>query len=168
MSQIIRGPFNLIYGGSTLAEISTLKVAYTVDTSDTATVQGHKKRTYGAHEVIITATFLESDVPSLAVALPQYFVPYMGVLSTGETVNDHNGAIDIVPGNTATTAGSDLIIEQAAGTSTSNVLRILDAISEISGVSVDEKSQMVEVEFTGQSDIATIQFFLKDAVTVLS
>jgi hypothetical protein len=168
MSQIIRGPFNLIYGGNTLAEISTLKVDYSVDTTDTSTVQGKKKRTYGSHLVAITATFLESDVPSLAVALPQYFVAYMGVLSTGETVNDPTGAIDIVPGKTATTTGSDLLIEQYAETSTSNVLRVLDAISEISGVNIDDKAQTIDIQFTGQSDIATIQLFLKDAISVLS
>lgn len=168
MSQIIRGPFNLIYGGNTLAEISTLKFNYSVDTTDTATVQGHKKRTYGSHEVTITATFLESDVASLALALPQYFVPNGSTLSTGETVTDSTGAIDVVPGKTATAVGADLIVEQSAGTSTSNVLRVLDAISEISGVNLDEKAQTVDVEFTGQSDIGTIQMFLKDAITVVS
>jgi hypothetical protein len=168
MGQIIRGPFNLIYGGNTLSEISSLKFNYSVDTTDTATVQGHKKRTYGAHEVTVTATFLESDIPSLAIALPQYFVANGSVLSTGETVTDANGAIDIVPGKTATATGSDLLIEQSAETSSSYVLRVLDAISEISSVSLDEKSEMVDVEFTGQSDLATIQMFLKDAISVLS
>lgn len=166
MGQIVRGPFNLIYGGVTLAEISTLKFNYSVDTADTATVQGHKKRTYGSHMVTVTATFLESDVPSLAAALPQYFNANSTTLSTGETVNDVLGVIDVVPGDTVSAVGSDLLIEGSGTNGT--VLRVLDAISEISAVNIDEKAQTVDVEFTGQSDLATIQFMRKNSITNLS
>lgn len=166
MAQIVRGPFNLIYGGNTLAEISTLKVDLSIDTTDTATVQGHKKRTFGAQMVNVTATFLESDVASLAIALPQYVVANGSTLSTGETVTDPAGAIDVVPGKTANATGSDLLIE-AAGTN-GQVGRVLDAISEISGWNVDEKAGTVDVQFTGQSDLATIQWFNKNAISNLS
>lgn len=167
MAKIIRGPFNVKFGANTLAEISTLKVAYTVDTTDTATVQGHKKRVFGAHMVTVTATFLQSDVPSLAVALPQYFVANGGVLSTGETVTDPNGAMDIVPGGCAAAANPLDLIITACG-SNAEVFRVLGAVSEIAGVSIDEKTRMVDVEFTGQNDGATIQMFNSDAISVIS
>lgn len=165
--QIVRGPFNLLFGPNTLAAIATLKIAYSVDTTDTATVQGQKIRTFGAHQVIVTATFLKSDVPALAIALAQYFVPNGGVLSSGETVNDSRGAIDLVPGGCASASNPlDLIIE-SCGTN-APVLRVMDCISEISGLTVDEQSLTVDVDFTGQSTGATIQMFAKNAISNLS
>lgn len=167
MAKIIKGPFDLRFGANTLAEISAVKFAYSVDTTDTPTVQGHKKRTYGAHQVIVTATFLESDVASLAVALPQYFVANGGVLSSGETVTDVNGAMDLVPGGCATGSTLTDLIISSCGTD-GQILRVMNCISEIAGLSLDEKNQTVDVDFVGQSDAATIQLFAKGAISVVS
>lgn len=165
MAQIIRGPFTLKFGpNATLADIETLKFDYTVDNTDVATVQGKKRRLFGSHLVSVTATFLESDVTSLAQVLPQYFVANGGVLSTGETVTSTAGAIDIVPGGTASTQ-ADLII---TNTGSSQVLRVIGCITEIAGVSVDDKVETIDVEFTGQSDLATMQLFAGGAISVIS
>lgn len=166
-AHVIKGPFNLVYGANTLAEISAVKVAYSVDTTDTATVQGDKVRTYGAHQVILTVTFLQSDVASLAVALPQYYVANGGVLSTGETITDPVGAIDVVPGGcNSGNLSADLML-YSCGTN-AQVLRVVQAASEIDGVTMDEKSLTVDVNFVGVSTGATIQMFNTNAIAHIS
>lgn len=167
MAKIIKGPFNLRFGANTLAEIAKVGFAYTVDTTDTPTVQGHKVRTYGTHQVVLTLTLLQSDVASLAIVLPQYFVANGGVLSSGETVTDLDGAIDLVPGGCAAgTTKQDLILESCGDDG--QILRVMECVSEISGASLDEKSMTVDVQFVGQSDHATIQMFAKGAISVVS
>jgi hypothetical protein len=168
MGQILRGPFSLKYGPNTLAQIEKVNFSYSVDTTDTATVQGQKVRTYGAHQAEITVTFMQSDVASLAAVLSQYFVANGGVLSTGETVTDPNGAIDIVPGGCAAAqVASDLII-QSCGGSNSYYIRVLQCVSEIAGVTMDEKSATIDVAFTGQPTAATMQIFKNGAITNVS
>lgn len=167
MAKVIKGPFNIVYGANTLAEISAIKVAYSVDTTDTSTVQGQKIRTYGAHQVILTVTFLQSDVASLAVALPQYFVANGGVLSTGETITDPVGAIDLVPGGCASGSSAQDLIIYSCGTN-AQVLRIVQAASEIDGLTMDEKSLTVDVNFVGVSTGATIQLFNTNAIAHIS
>lgn len=168
MGKVIRGPFDLQYGANPLlADISAVKFAYSVDTTDTATVQGQKVRTYGAHQVVLTVTFLQSDVASLAVVLPQYFVASGGVLSTGETVTDPVGAIDLVPGGcNAGNFAADLII-YSCGTN-AQVLRVIQANTEINAVNMDEKQMTIDVDFVGQSTGATIQMFNADAIAHIS
>jgi hypothetical protein len=167
MGQIVKGPFDLQYGLNTLAEIENIDFSYDVDSDDKKTVQGHSKTIYGAHKVSVKAKFLETDIPSLAVVLPQYHVAMGDTLSSGETVTDADGAIDLVPGGCA--AGSttaDLIIN-SCGTD-GQVLRVMECGTEFTGVDMDEKSRSIEVTFTGFSDAATIQLFKKGAISVVS
>lgn len=167
MGNIIKGPFNFKLGLNTLADIESVKFDYKVDSADKTTVQGRKKRVYGTHMVVVTATFLESDVPSLAVVLPQYHVANGGTLSSGETVTGVDGALDIIPGGCATgLVKTDLIIE-SCGTD-GEVLRVMECITEIGALSLDDKNRTVDVEFTGQSDAATIQMFKKGSVSNVS
>src|SRR5690242_4258006 len=98
MGRLIKGPFELEYGINTLSDVSEFGFDYTVDNEDVTTVQGRKRRYNGAHQVTVTLTFLENDVPSLAIVLPQYFVAQGGTLSDGRTVTAADGAIDVVPG----------------------------------------------------------------------
>lgn len=167
MGKIIKGPFDFKLGANTLTDIESVKFDYKVDSDDKKTVQGRTRRVYGTHMVNVTATFLFSDVASLAVVLPQYFVANGGTLSTGETVTDSNGAIDIVPGGCAAGLTKTNLIINSCGTD-GEVLRVLDCITEIAGISLDEKNRTIDVEFTGQSDHATIQMFTKGAIAVVS
>jgi hypothetical protein len=163
----IKGPFDLQYGLTTLADIEKVDVKYSVDTDDKVTVQGRKRRFYGTHQVIITVTFLKSDVPSLAVVLPQYHVANGGTLSSGETVTDIDGAMDLVPGGcTAGTTMADLIISSCG--SDGQIFRVMDCVTEFSNMTMDDKSMTVDVEFVGQGDAATIQMFKKGAISLVS
>lgn len=167
MGQEVKGPFDLKYGANTLAEIEKVDISYDVDSDDKKTVQGHNKTFYGAHKVAVKATFLENDVPSLGVVLPQYYVPHSGVLSTGETVTDVDGAIDVVPGGCNAGATTESLIISSCG-SDGQILRVLECATELTGISMDEKYRTVEVTFTGFSDAATIQLFKKGAIANVS
>lgn len=167
MGKIIKGPFDFKLGANVLADIESVKFDYKVETDDKKTVQGHTRRVYGTHMVTVTATFLYSDIASLAVVLPQYFVANGGVLSSGETVTDPVGAIDVVPGGCAAGATKTDLIITSCGTG-GEVLRVMSCVTEIAGISIDEKDRTVDVEFTGQSDKATIQMFGKTAISVIS
>src|SRR4051794_25592293 len=111
MGRTIKGPFDVLFGANTLEDIESFDFSYSVDTDDVTSVQGRKIRFYGAHQVTVKLTFLKNDVASLAVALPQYYVPHNGTLSSGETVTANDGAIDLVPGGCdATVTPEDLVI----------------------------------------------------------
>ena len=101
------------------------------------------------------------------MVLPQYLVENGGTLSSGEIVTDPDGAIDVVPGGCgAASLQEDLIIESCG--SNWQVLRVMECVTELTGVDMDEKYRTVEVTFTGQSDGATIQLFKKGAVANVS
>src|SRR5689334_9027565 len=95
MSQIIRGPFTIKWGDNEIADIEEIEVEHSIDTEDYQTVQGRTLEVDGSYKTTATITLLGSDIASLAAILPQYFVPNGGILSTGETVNNAAGAIDV-------------------------------------------------------------------------
>lgn len=162
---IVKGKSTIHYGPDVLAGVEDVTVNYDVATSDRETVQGRRYQISGAHLVTVEATFLESDVDSLAVVLPQYFVPNGGTLSTGEVVNNAAGAIDIVPD----LCGDDTQVEDLVITSCNgHVMRVPDASSEISGVAIADGVRTVTVTFRGESDDATIQLFAQGAVNIVS
>lgn len=165
---LVKGPFDLQWGSDTLAGIEALDVTYEVSSDDLETIQGNTYTIFGGHKVSAEATFLESDVASLAVVLPQYFVANAGTLSTGETVSDPAGAIDIVPGGVASPETHGLIITGAG--SPGQVARIVNASTEISGFEIDKTIRKVKVKFSGEAgvDQATLQFFKEGAVSGVS
>lgn len=167
MGQIMRGPFDFQLGLNVLAEIENVDFSYDVDSDDKKTVQGRTVTVYGSHKVTVKAKFLETDVASLAVVVPQYHVANAGTLSSGETVTDAAGAIDLVPGGCGSASLKEDLIISSCG-SDGQVLRVMSCITELTGVDMDEKYRTVEVTFTGQSDAATIQLFKKGAISLVS
>jgi hypothetical protein len=168
MAQLVKGPFDIQWGLTVLAAIETLNTTYNVKSTDYDSVQGITYTNYGAHKVEIEATFLETDVASLAAVLPQYHVANGGTLSTGEIVSDPDGAIDVVPGGNQATQYHDLIIRGAG--SPAEIARIINAYTEISGVELDGTIRKIKVKFSGSAsvDTATIQFFKSSAISVIS
>lgn len=164
---LVKGPFDVKYGVDVLAGIEELDVSYEVSTDDYETVQGHTYEVAGSHKVVVTATFLENDVASLAVVLPQYFVANGQTLSTGETVSSSAGAIDVVAGGcNASPTKTDVVITSCGNPG--HVTRIPDCITEIDSIEIDSKVRKVLVKFKGESSAATVQFFAEGAVSIVS
>jgi hypothetical protein len=163
---LVKGPFEIKYGVDVLAGIESIDFEYEVNTDDFETIQGNTYEIVKSHKVTVVATFLESDVASLAVVLPQYFVANGGTLSTGETVNDADGAIDIVPGGCDYVATTTDVVITSCG-NPGHVVRIPDCETEIDSIEADGVIK-VSVKFKGMSSDATVQMFGQGAVSIVS
>lgn len=163
---LVKGPFEIKYGLDVLAGIEEIDFEYTVNTEDFDTIQGRSYEVVTSHRVAVSVTFLESDIPALADILPQYFVANGQALSTGETVNHADGAIDVVPGDcdyVPTT--TDLVITSCGNPG--HVLRVPDCETEIEDIDIDTVRKVI-VRFKGLSDAATVQMFREGAVSIVS
>lgn len=163
---LVKGPFEIKYGVDVLAGIEEIDLEYEVNTEDFDTIQGRSYQVVTSHRVSLTVTFLETDVPSLSVVLPQYFVANGETLSTGETVNNADGAIDVVPGGCDYVATTTDVVITSCG-NPGHVLRLPDCETEISNVEIDAVRKVM-VTFRGVSDDATIQMFKEGAVSIVS
>lgn len=163
---LVKGPFEIKYGLDVLAGIETVDFSYDVNTTDFDTIQGTSYQVVTSHRVAVTVTFLESDVASLSVVLPQYFVANGQTLSTGEIVNSADGAIDLVPGGCDYEATTTDVVITSCG-SPGHVLRIPDCETEIETIEI-EAVRKVAVTFRGRSTTATIQMFAENAVSIIS
>lgn len=166
---IIRGPFEIKWGDNVISDIEEIDLEHSIDSEDYQTVQGRTLEIDGSYKATATITLLASDIPALAAILPQYFVPNGGILSTGETVNNADGAIDIKPA----ACDDELIFNNLDIISCGNpsqVLRITNARTKIEGVEVDNKVQKVMIKFVGEAlpSEATMQFFRENTIAVVS
>ncbi len=163
---LVKGPFEIKYGVDVLAGIESIDLAYDITTDNFDTVQGRSYEVTTAKRVSVTLVFLESDVASLAVVLPQYFVPNGGTLSTGETVNDADGAIDITPGVCGDAGTATDVVITSCGTP-GNVLRIPECETEVETIEIDSVLK-VSVRLRGISTDSIAQFFNEGAVSIVS
>ncbi len=165
---LVKGPFTIKWGDNELADIETIEVEHVIDSEEFSTVQGQNIEVDGNYKATAIITLLRSDLPALSAVLPQHFVANGGVMSTGETVNNAEGAIDIKPGScTLSTVYNNLDIESCGPTP--SVFRIVNARTKVESVEVD-KIQKVMVKFVGEpaTDEASIQFFKKGTINVVS
>ena len=82
MSGFVRGPFTVKYAGNTILDIEQATVALTQDTQQKTTLAGIKREFDGPILCTVTIKVMRSDIATLSVLLPQYFVPSGGTLST--------------------------------------------------------------------------------------
>jgi len=166
---LIKGPFTLKWGANTILDVEEISIEHTIASDEFETIQGQTYEIDGAYKATATITLLGSDLPALAALLPQHYVANGEVMSTGETVTNTAGAMDIVPGSCSESATyNDLDILSCA--SPANVVRIVNARTKIDGVEIDGKIQKVMVKFVGEpgTDEATLQFFKDGTIAVVS
>lgn len=165
---LIKGPWTLKWGDNVLEEIESLDVSQTIDSDDLVTMQGNKIEIDGAYKATATLTVLATDIAALAILLPQHHVANGGVMSTGETVNNADGAIDVAPGNCDSPIYNHLDIINCSNPG--QVFRIVNARTKLDGVTFDEKIRKVMVKFVGEPalDDGTVQFFKNGTLHVIS
>jgi hypothetical protein len=166
---IIRGPFELKWGDNVITDVESIDVEHSIDSEDYETLGGRTLEIDGSFKATAVITLLASDIPSLAALLPQHFVANGGVMSTGETVNNAQGAIDVAPHD----CDADLIynhLDIISCANPANVFRMVNTRTKIEGIEVDNKIQKVMVKFVGEaaSDEATVQFFKQGTINVVS
>lgn len=166
---IIRGPFEIQWGGNTISDVEELAIEHTIDSEDFETLGGRTLEIDGNFKATAILTLLASDITALSLVLPQHWVANGGILSTGETVNNAAGAIDIVPrscDDAITYHNLDII---SCG-SPANIARIVNARTKYEGIEIDNKIQRVMIKFVGEADPgdATMQFFRQGTINVVS
>lgn len=166
---IIKGPFSLKWGDNTITDVEEIDVEHEIDSEDYQTVQGRTIELDGAYKSAVTLTLLASDIPALAAILPQHFVANGGVLSTGETVNHAQGAIDVAPADCDDNTVYNNLDIISCGTP-ANVMRLVNARTKLEGIDIDDKVQKVMVKFVGEplTDEAVVQFFRQGTIAVVS
>ncbi len=166
---IIKGPFTIKWGDNTILDVEDLDIDFEITSDDFDTLQGNIRTVDGSQKAGAIVTLLAADIPALAALLPQNFVENGGVMSTGETVSNANGAMDFAPAScTISTVYNNLDIISCANPAM--VLRIVNARTKASAFEIDGKVQKVMVEFLGEpgSDEATIQMFREGTIAVVS
>lgn len=166
---LVRGPFTLKWGDNVIEDVEELSIDHTVDSEDYQTVGGKTFEIDGSYKVTVSMTLLASDIPALAAVLPQHFIPNGGIMSTGETVNNADGAIDVK----AASCDDDTVtnhLDIIACGNPANVLRVVSARSRMDGIDIDNKVQKVTILFIGEApaDEATVQWFRQGTINVVS
>ncbi len=166
---LVRGPFTVKWGDNIITDIEEIDVSHEVSSEEFETIQGSTVELDGSYKVSAVLTLLASDIPVLSAILPQYFVANGGVMSTGETVNNANGAIDIK----AASCDEAIVYNNLDITACGNpgqVLRIVNARTRIEGLEVDNVIQKVMVKFIGEpgSSEATMQLFKTGTISIVS
>lgn len=166
---IVKGPQDIRLGNNTLKGIEDFTVEFEQDSEDYQTIQGGTYELDGPIKIGATATFLETDVPSLAVVVPQYYVPQGQDLSSGETVIDEQGAIDV----RAAACDEDLIfndLDIISCSNPANILRLKNVRTRVDSVEVDNKIRKVIIRFVGEpvQGEGVMQFFRQGGIDPMS
>jgi len=166
---LVTGAFELKWGDTTLTDISEIDVEYEQDSETYTTVQHTTREVDGSQSASVTLTLLASDTAALRNVLPQNFVANGGVLSTGETVSNANGAIDVTPSNCTTSVVHKNLDIIGCG-NPGQVFRLVNARTRVDSVDFDDKIRTIMVKFIGVPDSseASIQFFTEGTINVVS
>ena len=165
---LVKGPFNFKWGANTLSNVSDISVDYSVDTSDTSTLDGNKFTIQTGMSATVTLTLLDNDIASLATVLPQYYVPKGGTLSTGETVTQDHGAIDIKAASCTTSEIYNQLDIYACG-SNAQVLRLVRARTQVDSIDIGDGLRTVAVMFIGEPNSGqAVMQLLQDNETFVS
>ena len=92
-----KGPFNLTWRGNTILDVESLDISLDINSEKYEANSGRVIETEKSTHVFLSFTLLATDIASLAIVLPQFFVPFGEMLSTGEIVSGSDGAIDYNP-----------------------------------------------------------------------
>lgn len=165
---LVKGPFNFKWGANQLNNIGEISVDFATETSDTNTLDGNKYMIETGRSATVTLTLLDNDIASLATVLPQFYVPMGGTLSTGETVTQTQGAIDITAASCTTSSVYNQLDIYACG-SNAQVMRLVRARTQIDSIDIADGLRTVAVMFISepQAGDAVVQF-LQDNETFVS
>lgn len=164
-----RGPFTLQWIGNTISDVEEIETEVTQDTDDHDTLDGRRFVFDGPIQATATIKLLRSDIATLAVLLPQYFVPNGGTMSTGEIVSHADGAIDVL----AASCDAEPLYGPLDVVSCGNpgqVFRLVNARTKIDAVEFDPFVGTVDVQFIGEpaAGEANVQFFHEGSLAVVS
>lgn len=166
---LVRGPWTLKWGDNVIDQVEELEVEYEQDTEDYTTLQHQTYELDGPVKATATITLLGTDTAALAAIVPQYHVDNGDEMSTGETVNQANGALDVGPLDCSVSQiYNNLDIISCANPS--QTFRIVNARTKVDGIEFDDKIRKVMVRFIGEPAPGerNVQFFQSGSISVVS
>lgn len=160
---IVKGPWTLEWGNNPVLQVEEIAVDYSQDSEDYMTVQHQTYELDGSMKANVSLTLLASDLPALAIVLPQFFVPMGGFLSSGEEVTSAEGAIDLF------SSCDELIyndLDISSCDTPSQVFRLKNARTKIDSVDINDKVRKVVIKFVGEAEPgdSVIQFFVAGGI----
>lgn len=166
---LIKGPFILKWGDYEIHDVEEVDVEYEVDSDDLQTLQGKTFEVDGSHKASAVITLLAGDIPVLSALLPQHHIANGGQMSTGETVNNADGAIDVAPAD----CDVEPIYNNLDIISCSNpgqVVRIVNARTRLDDFDFDNKIGKIMVKFIGEAEQSdgVVQIFKENTIGVVS
>jgi len=170
MANLVKGNFEIKWGANELFDISEISLDFEQNSNDYETVQGQTYTIEGAIKASVSLTLLKSDVESLAVVLPQYYVANGSQLSSGETVTDAAGAIDVKAASCDTAPTYNDLDVISCG-DPGDVFRLKNARTIIDSMEfADNAVRTVTVKFVGEPEagVANIQFFKEGTLSTVS
>lgn len=170
MANLVKGNFEIKWGANELFDISEVSLDYEQNSNDYETVQGQTYTVEGAIKASVSLTLLKSDVESLAVVLPQYYVANGSQLSSGETVTSTAGAIDVLAASCDTAPTYNDLDVISCG-DPGDVFRLKNARTVIDSMEfADNSVRTVTVKFVGEPGpgIGNIQFFKEGTLSTVS
>ena len=161
---LVKGPFTLEWGANPILQVEEIALDYSQDSEDYQTVQHQTYELDGSMKAVVSLTLLATDMPALAIVLPQFFVPEGGFLSSGEEVTSPEGAIDFF------TSCDDLTyndLDISSCDTPAQVFRIKNARTKLESVDIDGKVRKVVVKFVGEAEPgdSVIQFFVEGGIS---
>lgn len=158
---IIRGPFSLTWGSSTLADIESIEIEHEISTEEYEANSGQTFEIEKSRKTYIKITLLATDIPSLAAVLPQYFVPQSSLMHDGSYVVDSRGAIDVV----ADDCDTEMIyhkLEIFACANPTESFKVFNCRTVIDSIEIGKVRKIV-VKFIGEPEAGSSLFqFLGD------
>ena len=163
---LVKGPFNLVWGPTTLTDVESVDLSFDQESNDYTTVDGRKITIKGAISASATITLLASDAATLSQVVPQFAKSAGSEMTSGEVVATDKVAIDVYAGDCTTTAEKyDLDIISCGNPG--EVLRLKACVTSISSMSLENNQvRTVEITFTGEpaQGIAAVQAFEQGAL----
>ena len=155
---LVRGPFTLKYGSTTLSDVSEISWDYSPDETEITMIDGRTIKIPTSATASVEVTLAGADIAALSKILPAGAVTQNGNLTTGETAN--KAAFEIKGAGACSKSGTlkeDLDIIGCEYTT-----RLVDA--EVALTSIDYEDNVVQtmtVTFTAAPDQgkALIQMF---------
>jgi len=160
---LVKGPFNVKWGDTTLVDIESIDVSFEQESNDYTTVDGRRITIRGAISASATITFLSSDVQSLSTVLPQFTKVAGDEMSSGETVAEDAVAIDILAGDCTAPEQEAQDLDIIACGNPAEVFRIKSCKTSISEFELENNQvRTIQVTFTGEpaQGIAAVQAFI--------
>lgn len=168
MATTRKGPFSITWGDNRITDVDSVETDTEQDSEDYTKVTGESETVDGVIRAAVSLEVSKTDIPVLAALLPQFFVPNGGVMSTGETVNNAAGAIDVKAAASGSTPVYNNLDIEADGTG--DVFRLVNARTRIDGTSIDDKRMTLTIRFIGEPGPgeANYQFFMANTLSVIS